>query len=329
MIWNSLLTYLEYVLGKNVFVFFGPGGSRSCFLYFIFYFVFRSNLPVITGQPKEESALNLPVEYLSSSLAKQKQIPSVQEKTAEEFEEELQLAIALSQSEQEEKEKKRFTQHNNNKLTKPVAQQLVNTNSSTHDDSEVELNKFLARSAMKKTNNIEVKPQQISNPSPPPSAPFVEAKLSDERAQEHNEETNQQMNMYIDEVKKFMDIFITRMKSDQLRGRTITNDTAVQSLFLQLQQLHPKLLAFIKFQEDARAYYESLQDKLTQLKDAREALNALRYENFEKRRREAEERERIKQLQLNSKLADMRQKKHVCVVFKNLSKSYPYLKYIH
>jgi hepatocyte growth factor-regulated tyrosine kinase substrate len=119
------------------------------------------------------------------------------------------------------------------------------------------------------------------------------------------------MNVFIDEVKKFMEIFITRMKSDQLRGRTITNDTAVQSLFLQLQQLHPKLLAFIKFQEDARGYFESLQDKLTQLKDAREALNALRYENFEKRRREAEERERLKQLQLNSKLADMRQKKHV------------------
>ena len=125
---------------------------------------------------------------------------------------------------------------------------------------------------------------------------------------------NQQMNIFIDEVKKYMDIFVTRMKSDQLRGRTITNDTAVQSLFLQLQQLQPKLLAFIKFQEDARAYFESLQDKLTQLKDAREALNALRYENFEKKRREAEERERLKQLQLNSKLADMRQKKHVFII---------------
>lgn len=60
------------------------------------------------------------------------------------------------------------------------------------------------------------------------------------------------------------------------------------------------------------AYYESLQDKLTQLKDAREALNALRHDNFEKRRREAEERERIRQLQLQMKVADMRQKKHVC-----------------
>ena len=29
MIRNTFLTYLEYILGKNVFVFFGPGWSRS------------------------------------------------------------------------------------------------------------------------------------------------------------------------------------------------------------------------------------------------------------------------------------------------------------
>jgi hypothetical protein len=29
MIWNSFLAYLEYILSKNVFVFYGTGGSRS------------------------------------------------------------------------------------------------------------------------------------------------------------------------------------------------------------------------------------------------------------------------------------------------------------
>jgi growth factor-regulated tyrosine kinase substrate len=60
------------------------------------------------------------------------------------------------------------------------------------------------------------------------------------------------MYLFVDELKKFLEIFVTRMKSDSVRGRTITNDTAVQSLFLQLQQMHPKLQAFTKFQEDAR-----------------------------------------------------------------------------
>ena len=59
------------------------------------------------------------------------------------------------------------------------------------------------------------------------------------------------------------------------------------------------------------AYHESLQDKLGQLKDAREALNALRDEHLENKRRQAFESERQRQLQLAVKLDDMRQKKHV------------------
>lgn len=63
------------------------------------------------------------------------------------------------------------------------------------------------------------------------------------------------------------------------------------------------------------AYYESLQDKLNQLKDAREALNALREDHLENKRRQALERERERQLQLAMKLGDMRQKKHVKIIF--------------
>ena len=59
------------------------------------------------------------------------------------------------------------------------------------------------------------------------------------------------------------------------------------------------------------AYYESLQDKLSQLKDAREALNALRDDHLESKRRQALERERQRQVQLAVKLDDMRQKKQV------------------
>ena len=59
------------------------------------------------------------------------------------------------------------------------------------------------------------------------------------------------------------------------------------------------------------AYYENLQDKLSQLKDAREALNALREEHVENKKRQALERERQRQIQLAVKLDDMRQKKHV------------------
>jgi growth factor-regulated tyrosine kinase substrate len=59
------------------------------------------------------------------------------------------------------------------------------------------------------------------------------------------------------------------------------------------------------------AYYETLQDKLTQLKDAREALDALRAEHYERKQQEAFERDRQRQIQLAEKLDFMRQKKQV------------------
>ena len=63
------------------------------------------------------------------------------------------------------------------------------------------------------------------------------------------------------------------------------------------------------------AHYESLQDKLAQLRDAREALDALREDHREKRRREMEELERQRQIQMAQKLDVMRQKKHVSLIY--------------
>lgn len=129
--------------------------------------------------------------------------------------------------------------------------------------------------------------------------------------------TNREIFQFHGDLRRLLDIYVNRMKSDSARGRSITNDTAVQSLFLQLQHLHPRLLAYIKYKEDARAYYELLQDKLTQLKDAREALNALRQETYEKKRREMEERERQRQLQIAQKLQLMRAQKQSYYMMQN------------
>lgn len=57
--------------------------------------------------------------------------------------------------------------------------------------------------------------------------------------------------------------------------------------------------------------YEALQDKLTQIRDARAALDALREEHKEKLRRVAEEAERLRQIHMAQKLQIMRQKKQV------------------
>lgn len=106
-----------------------------------------------------------------------------------------------------------------------------------------------------------------------------------------------------------VDIFVNRMKSNSSRGRSISNDSSVQTLFLNLTSLHSQQLSYIKEMDDKRMWYEQLQDKLAQIKDSRAALDVLRQEHVEKLRRMAEEQERQRQIQMAQKLEIMRKKK--------------------
>lgn len=106
-----------------------------------------------------------------------------------------------------------------------------------------------------------------------------------------------------------MEIFVNRMKSNSSRGRSISNDSSVQNLFLNLTTMHSHLLDYIKKADDKRMWFEQLQDKLTQIKDSRAALDVLRQEHQEKLRQQAEEQERQRQMQMAYKLELMRKKK--------------------
>ena len=121
--------------------------------------------------------------------------------------------------------------------------------------------------------------------------------------------SNEELDEFVTTLKTQVEIFVNRMKSNSSRGRSITNDSSVQTLFMNTMAMHSKLLKHIQDQEDKRVYYEGLQDKLTQVKDARAALDALREEERERKRREAEEAERIRQIQMREKLEVMRKKK--------------------
>lgn len=106
-----------------------------------------------------------------------------------------------------------------------------------------------------------------------------------------------------------VEIFVNRMKSNSSRGRSIANDSSVQTLFMTLTGLHSQQLSFIKELDDKRMWYEQLQDKLAQIKDSRAALDDLRNEHAENLRRMAEEQERQRQIQMAQKLEIMRKKK--------------------
>ncbi|EFA09116.1 hepatocyte growth factor-regulated tyrosine kinase substrate [Tribolium castaneum] len=250
---------------------------------------------------KQES--ELPPEYVNSSLAQQSQTPP--RKSDEELreEEELQLALAISQSEAEAKEKEKFKMVNTYKA--PVER----SPSPQPEQANPELARYLNRSYWESLNQNEAAPEaRAASPSAPASATAPATEITKPKHKENGVVDND-IEEFISTLKSQVEIFINRMKSNSSRGRSIANDTSVQTIFMNITAMHSKLLRYIQQHDDSRLHYERLQDKLTQVKDARAALDDLREEHREKLRREAEEAERQRQLQMAHKLEIMRKKK--------------------
>uniref|UniRef100_A0A8C2S4F6 Hepatocyte growth factor-regulated tyrosine kinase substrate n=1 Tax=Capra hircus TaxID=9925 RepID=A0A8C2S4F6_CAPHI len=297
------------------------------------------------AEGKAASTTELPPEYLTSPLSQQSQLPPKRDETALQEEEELQLALALSQSEAEEKERMRqksaYTAYPKAEPT-PVASSAppasslysspVNSSAPLAEDIDPELARYLNR-------NYWEKKQEEARKSPTPSAPVplteptaqpaeghaipanVETSLAETDPQAvtaagaafseqyQNGESEESHAQFLKALQNAVTTFVNRMKSNHVRGRSITNDSAVLSLFQSINTMHPQLLELLNQLDERRLYYEGLQDKLAQIRDARGALSALREEHREKLRRAAEEAERQRQIQLAQKLEIMRQKK--------------------
>uniref|UniRef100_A0A3P9N916 Hepatocyte growth factor-regulated tyrosine kinase substrate n=1 Tax=Poecilia reticulata TaxID=8081 RepID=A0A3P9N916_POERE len=281
------------------------------------------------------SSADLPPEYLTSPLSQQSQMPPKRDEAALQEEEELQLAIALSQSEAEEKERMR---HKNSYSMYPKADPtpvtssappvstlytspVVITNISVIFIKNMTLARYLNRTYWEKKQEDARKsptpsapaPVSLAEPLPPISQP-VESHVpvqpvSIVEQPYQNGESEENHEQFLKALQNAVTTFLNRMKSNHMRGRSITNDSAVLSLFQSINNMHPQLLDILNQLDEKRLYYEGLQDKLAQVRDARAALNALRDEHREKLRRAAEEAERQRQIQLAQKLEIMRQKK--------------------
>ncbi|XP_066560246.1 hepatocyte growth factor-regulated tyrosine kinase substrate isoform X3 [Amia ocellicauda] len=286
---------------------------------------------------KAAGSSELPPEYLTSPLSQQSQVvvegslPPKRDEAALQEEEELQLAIALSQSEAEEKERMRqktsysvYPKAEPTPVTSsaPPASTLysspVNSSAPTAEEIDPELARYLNR-------NYWEKKQEEVRKSPTPSAPVPLAEplpisqpveshppaqpINVVEQQYQNGESEENHEQFLKALQNAVTTFLNRMKSNHMRGRSITNDSAVLSLFQSINNMHPQLLELLNQLDERRLYYEGLQDKLAQVRDARAALNALRDEHQEKLRRAAEEAERQRQIQLAQKLEIMRQKK--------------------
>ncbi|XP_017280928.1 hepatocyte growth factor-regulated tyrosine kinase substrate isoform X4 [Kryptolebias marmoratus] len=286
------------------------------------------------GKPASSGTSELPPEYLTSPLSQQSQMPPKRDEAALQEEEELQLAIALSQSEAEEKE--RMRQKNSYSVypkadptpvtsSAPPVSTLytspVNSSAPSAEDVDPELARYLNRTYWEKKQEEARKsptpsapaPVSLAEPLPSISQP-VESHVpvqpvSIVEQQYQNGESEENHEQFLKALQNAVTTFLNRMKSNHMRGRSITNDSAVLSLFQSINNMHPQLLEILNQLDEKRLYYEGLQDKLAQVRDARAALNALRDEHREKLRRAAEEAERQRQIQLAQKLEIMRQKK--------------------
>ncbi|XP_073742168.1 hepatocyte growth factor-regulated tyrosine kinase substrate isoform X4 [Callorhinus ursinus] len=251
------------------------------------------------AEGKASSTTELPPEYLTSPLSQQSQLPPKRDETALQEEEDLQLALALSQSEAEEKERMR-QKSAYAAATYPKAEPAPVASSAPPAGS---LYSSPVTSSAPLAEDIDPEsplPETDSQPIAPSGGPFGEYQ---------NGESEENHAQFLKALQNAVTTFVNRMKSNHVRGRSITNDSAVLSLFQSINSMHPQLLELLNQLDERRLYYEGLQDKLAQIRDARGALSALREEHREKLRRAAEEAERQRQIQLAQKLEIMRQKK--------------------
>ncbi|MCP9266169.1 Hepatocyte growth factor-regulated tyrosine kinase substrate [Dirofilaria immitis] len=105
-----------------------------------------------------------------------------------------------------------------------------------------------------------------------------------------------------------------RIRSNIARNRSVVNDTAIQSLFIRLTEMHAQVMARINKLEDQRNHFESLQDSLAHIQEARQAIDALREDHERQRQARIMEEQRLKQIQMQQKVDLMRQKKHEMIL---------------
>src|SRR5699024_9510865 len=86
---------------------------------------------------------------------------------------------------------------------------------------------------------------------------------------------NDELEVFTNSLRSTIEIFVNRLNSNKLRGRPITNDNGVQSLFMNLTNLHSQLIMYTQQTNESRTNCERLQDKISQIRDARAALDAL------------------------------------------------------
>ncbi|CAI2351251.1 unnamed protein product [Caenorhabditis sp. 36 PRJEB53466] len=115
-------------------------------------------------------------------------------------------------------------------------------------------------------------------------------------------------------IREQVSVMDNRIRSNLARGRPVFNDSAIQDLFTKLTELHSHVLSRMHTLDEQRGYYESLQDHLSNIGEARQAIDEMREEHERKRQERLAEEQRLRQAQMQQTLEMMRMKKHAMLM---------------
>ncbi|CAG0906203.1 unnamed protein product, partial [Darwinula stevensoni] len=154
-------------------------------------------------------------------------------------------------------------------------------------------------------------------PSAPESSPVTsQIPIGNDEARSNGEPGD--LDAFISNNRMQIEIFVNRTRANECQGRHIGNDSIGQTLFLDITSLHSRLVRAMEEEERKRNHYEGLQDRLSQIRDERAALDALREDHRGRKLREAEEAQRLRQIQMAQKLEIMRKKKQEYLEYQRL-----------
>lgn len=115
-------------------------------------------------------------------------------------------------------------------------------------------------------------------------------------------------------IKDQVTIMDNRIRSNVARGRPVFNDSAIQDLFGRLTELHAQVLDRMHHLDQQRIHFETLQDQLGSITEARQAINEMRDEHERQRQERLAEEQRLRQIQMQQTLENMRMKKHAMLM---------------
>lgn len=77
------------------------------------------------------------------------------------------------------------------------------------------------------------------------------------KLQQNGVPEDNEIDEFVNTLRSQVEIFVNRMKSNSSRGRSIANDSSVQTLFMNITAMHSRLLRFIQQQDDSRGLYDN------------------------------------------------------------------------